>query len=77
MNNKESQEIYSFVIELMAERDRAIVGKLLENIEILEKEKNFNPKVYKQLAKTIVWGENRNFKKLLRAHFMPSITFTK
>lgn len=71
----ELNKIHDFVVELMYDRDKSIVGKLCENIEILDDKDSLNPELYKDIAKTVVWGEHRNFKKLLKSYFMPSIKF--
>ena len=55
---------------LIDKQARNLVGTLCKRIEVLNKENKFDPSLYKQLAKELVYEQFRNLKELINVHVL-------
>jgi len=58
-------EKYERLFKLIDDQAKVLVGILCKRIEVLDKNKALNPKLYKDLAKEIIYEQSRVTKKLI------------
>lgn len=56
------------LFELLDNQARSTVGKLCKRVEVLSKEGNFIPQLYKNLSKELIYESFRNLKALIKVH---------
>lgn len=74
-NLAENQDFLDFVNNTLHSGLKTLMGVHCKRIEILARDGKFDPELYKDLSKELIWEHYRNIIKIIEVRTLPSITF--
>jgi len=71
----EQEKIKKMIENVIDEQARTTVGIMMKRVECLAKEDVLHPTLFKSLIKEIIYEQSRALKRIMKAHFNPSVHF--
>lgn len=76
-NLVDSQKLLDLVFEVFHNEMKNLMGVHCKRIELLKRQGKFDPELYKDLSKELIWEHFRATIRRIEASTLPSITFIK